>query len=123
MTDEENRRVTCRDGACPEVWSDGLLPPATGFGDSILNCRDCDSANRVHPECWPIEVPQNDPYFPPVDVSSGRPFCIAFTRSLPGQQSLGQCANRQTASPGPPNSRKLSNGDILKHHLDNVSSF
>ena len=61
-----------------------------GFGDSILNCRDCDSANRVHPECWPISVPQNDPYFPPVNVSSGRPFCIAFTRSLPGQQTLGE---------------------------------
>ncbi|KAF0289714.1 Peroxidasin [Amphibalanus amphitrite] len=66
-----------------------LTPIHKGFGDSILNCRDCDSANRVHPECWPIRVPENDPYFPPVDVSSGKPFCIAFTRSLPGQQSLG----------------------------------
>ncbi|XP_037074559.1 eosinophil peroxidase-like [Pollicipes pollicipes] len=66
-----------------------LTPIHKASGGSILNCRDCDSANRVHPECWPIEVPRNDPYFPPVNVSSGRPFCIAFTRSLPGQQTLG----------------------------------
>ncbi|XP_043188890.1 peroxidasin homolog pxn-1-like [Amphibalanus amphitrite] len=76
-----------------------MTPINKGFGDSILNCRDCDSANRVHPECWPISVPQNDPYFPPVNVSSGRPFCIAFTRSLPGQQTLGprEQINQNTA--------------------------
>ncbi len=32
---------------------------------------------------------QNDPYFPALNTSSGRPHCIAFTRSLPGQQRLG----------------------------------
>ena len=57
-----------------------------GFPDSILDCRSCDSAQTVHPECWPIPVPKNDPYFPALNTTSGRPHCIAFTRSLPGQQ-------------------------------------
>ena len=61
-----------------------------GFPDSILNCRACDSAQTVHPECWPIPVPKNDPYFPAVNSTSGKPHCIAFTRSLPGQQRLGK---------------------------------
>ena len=52
--------------------------------------RACDSSQTVHPECWPIPVPRNDPYFPALNISSGRPHCIAFTRSLPGQQRLGQ---------------------------------
>ena len=82
--------VTLFRGTAMPDNSPAPLRSAAGFGDSILNCRDCDSANRVHPECWPISVPQNDPYFPPVNVSSGRPFCIAFTRSLPGQQTLGE---------------------------------
>ena len=60
-----------------------------GFPDSILNCRSCDSAQTVHPECWPIPVPKNDPHFPAVNATSGKPHCIAFTRSLPGQQRLG----------------------------------
>ena len=61
-----------------------------GFPDSILDCRSCDSAQTVHPECWPIPVPKNDPYFPALNTTSGRPHCIAFTRSLPGQQRQEQ---------------------------------
>ena len=61
-----------------------------GFPDSILDCRSCDSSNTVHPECWPIPVPKNDPYFPALNTTSGRAHCIAFTRSLPGQQRLGK---------------------------------
>ena len=61
-----------------------------GFPDSILNCRGCDSSQTVHPECWPIPVPNNDPYFPATNTSSGHAHCIAFTRSLPGQQRLGE---------------------------------
>ena len=54
---------------------------------------------QVHPECWPIPVPRNDPYFPALNISSGRPHCIAFTRSLPGQQRLGprEQLNQNTA--------------------------
>ena len=53
----------------------------------------------MHPECWPIPVPRNDPYFPALNISSGRPHCIAFTRSLPGQQRLGprEQLNQNTA--------------------------
>ncbi len=39
---------------------------------------------------------QNDPYFPALNTSSGRPHCIAFTRSLPGQQRLGMRALMMT---------------------------
>ncbi len=53
----------------------------------------------MHPECWPIPVPNNDPYFPATNNSNGRPHCIAFTRSLPGQQRLGprEQLNQNTA--------------------------
>ncbi len=73
--------------------------PCQGFPDSILDCRACDSSQTVHPECWPIPVPKNDPYFPALNTSSGRPHCIAFTRSLPGQQRLGprEQLNQNTA--------------------------
>lgn len=76
-----------------------LSPINKGFPDSILDCRGCDSAQTVHPECWPIPVPQNDPYFPALNTTSGRPHCIAFTRSLPGQQRLGprEQLNQNTA--------------------------
>ncbi|MCL4120727.1 UNVERIFIED_CONTAM: hypothetical protein GTU68_004371 [Idotea baltica] len=76
-----------------------FTPLNKGFQNSILDCRDCQSQQRVHPECWPIPVPDNDPYFPSVNISSGRPFCIAFTRSLPGQQTLGprEQINQNTA--------------------------
>uniref|UniRef100_A0A0K2TRR1 Uncharacterized protein n=1 Tax=Lepeophtheirus salmonis TaxID=72036 RepID=A0A0K2TRR1_LEPSM len=76
-----------------------LTPVNKGFPDSILDCRGCDSARTVHPECWPISVPKNDPYFPALNTTSGRAHCIAFTRSLPGQQRLGprEQVNQNTA--------------------------
>jgi len=76
-----------------------LTPINKGFPDSILNCRGCDSSQTVHPECWPIPVPNNDPYFPATNTSSGHAHCIAFTRSLPGQQRLGprEQVNQNTA--------------------------
>ncbi|EFX87909.1 hypothetical protein DAPPUDRAFT_42141, partial [Daphnia pulex] len=66
-----------------------LTPISRGFQDAILNCRDCDSPTNVHPECWPIPIPSNDPFFPKVNLQTGRPVCMSFTRSLPGQQRLG----------------------------------
>ncbi|CAG7726815.1 unnamed protein product [Allacma fusca] len=64
-------------------------PVNKGPSDNILNCRDCESYVHTHPECWPINVPQGDSYYPHMNTSSGRPYCIPFTRSLPGQQRLG----------------------------------
>ena len=65
----------------------------------------------VHPECLPIPIPQGmfrsfhiischfrsfhiilfsgDPFYPPINITTGRPFCLAFTRSMPGQLTLG----------------------------------
>jgi len=76
-----------------------LTPVNKGVHNNILDCRACDSSQTVHPECWPIPVPRNDPYFPALNISSGRPHCIAFTRSLPGQQRLGprEQLNQNTA--------------------------
>ena len=67
-------------------WLGSRLP---GFQDSILDCRRCDSPQTVHPECFPIGIPQNDPFFPPVNISSGQPFCVPLRRSMPGQLTLG----------------------------------
>ncbi|XP_042238092.1 uncharacterized protein LOC121876775 isoform X2 [Homarus americanus] len=66
-----------------------FTPVNKGFQDSILDCRRCDSDRTVHPECFPIPIPPNDPFFPPVNISSGQPFCIPLTRSMPGQLTLG----------------------------------
>ena len=60
-----------------------------GFADSILECKECDAKTRIHPECLPIEVPQGDPFYPQINITSGRPLCLAFTRSMPGQLTLG----------------------------------
>nr|CAH0106290.1 unnamed protein product [Daphnia galeata] len=66
-----------------------FTPVNRGFGGSIIDCNSCDSAKTVHPECAPISVPPNDPWFPHIERSTGRPKCIPFTRSLPGQLTLG----------------------------------
>lgn len=58
------------------------------MNEGILNCLKCDSKDTVHPECFPIPIPDNDPYFPAVDQSGNR-LCIPATRSMPGQQTLG----------------------------------
>lgn len=50
----------------------------------LLNCRSCDSANTVHPECWPIPIPKNDQFF-----KSTRRQCLHFVRSMNAQKSLG----------------------------------
>lgn len=61
-----------------------------GFvGEGILNCAACDSPTSVHPQCFPIEIPDSDPYFPSRDAE-GNKLCIPATRSMPGQLSLGQ---------------------------------
>ncbi|KAF2367927.1 hypothetical protein FHG87_001306 [Trinorchestia longiramus] len=66
-----------------------FTPVNKGFQDSILDCRQCDSPQVLHPECFPIHIPNNDPFFPPVNISSGQPFCMPLTRSMPGQLTLG----------------------------------
>lgn len=65
----------------------------TGFFASIPDCRPCDSPHTVHPECMPIEVPTGDPYYPQVNYTTGKRFCLPFMRSLPGQQRLGTVIN------------------------------
>lgn len=63
----------------------------SGFvGESILDCQPCDAMTTVHPECFPIPVPQDDPYFPKVNITTGKPMCIPVTRSMPGQLTLGK---------------------------------
>ncbi|XP_040565059.1 uncharacterized protein [Lepeophtheirus salmonis] len=64
-------------------------PVNSGFADSILECKDCDAASRIHPECLPIPVPKGDPFYPSINITTGKPFCLAFTRSMPGQLTLG----------------------------------
>jgi len=76
-----------------------FTPVNRGFGESIIDCTSCDSARTIHPECAPITIPPNDPWFPNIDRATGRPKCIAFTRSLPGQLTLGhrEQLNQDTA--------------------------
>ncbi|GAB6023237.1 hypothetical protein CHUAL_008055 [Chamberlinius hualienensis] len=76
-----------------------FTPVHTGFQGSLLDCRSCDSAQTVHPECFPIQVPLNDPYFPPLNSTTTTPRCLALVRSLPGQLTMGprQQINQATA--------------------------
>lgn len=62
----------------------------SGAGNTILDCHGCDARDVVHPECWPIQVPDGDPYFPAINRTSAKPHCLPFTRSLPGQLTLGK---------------------------------
>ncbi|RZF47556.1 hypothetical protein LSTR_LSTR009092 [Laodelphax striatellus] len=59
------------------------------INEGILNCLACDSMVTFHPQCFPIPVPEDDPYFPAVNETTGEPFCIPATRSMPGQRTLG----------------------------------
>src|SRR5699024_8729325 len=55
---------------------------------NLLNCKSCDSRDTVHPECRPIPIPPNDPFFS--QAGNGlRPQCLHFVRSMNAQQSLG----------------------------------
>jgi hypothetical protein len=64
-----------------------FTPMATGPQGSILDCSACDSQKTVHPECMPMPIPNNDPYFP--SVKDGRPQCLHFARSINAQVKLG----------------------------------
>lgn len=64
-----------------------FTPMNTGPDGSILDCSSCDSPKTVHPDCLPIPVPKNDPFFP--SVKDGEKQCLHFARSLNAQTSLG----------------------------------
>ncbi|KAK6624368.1 hypothetical protein RUM44_011227 [Polyplax serrata] len=66
-----------------------FTPVHKGFFASIPDCRSCDSAFTIHPECMPIPIPHGDPHYPQINETNGAPICLAFMRSLPGQQYLG----------------------------------
>ena len=60
------------------------MPQYRGFNKSVLPCRSCDAGN-IHPACFPISIPKDDPFY----RQPGAPKCIPFTRSIGGQQHLG----------------------------------
>ncbi|KAG1649581.1 Peroxidasin [Nymphon striatum] len=66
-----------------------MTPVSEGFEGSILDCKLCDSTTSVHPECYPIQIPDNDSFYPSVNRTTGKRRCLSFTRSMPGQLTLG----------------------------------
>ncbi|XP_076316825.1 eosinophil peroxidase-like isoform X2 [Tachypleus tridentatus] len=66
----------------------------------VLNCKDCESGLTVHPECFPIHIPKNDPFYSAVNLNTGQANCISSVRSLPGQLKLVKIwfYNREGAS-------------------------
>lgn len=65
------------------------LKSIEGFEGSILDCKRCDSRERVHQECYPITIPEDDAFYPSVNEVTGERKCLSFTRSMPGQLTLG----------------------------------
>lgn len=63
-----------------------FTPQYLTSGGQLLNCKTCDSAETIHPECWPIEIPPNDVYF----SQSGTKQCLHFVRSINAQRTLGR---------------------------------
>jgi len=61
-------------------------PTQRGFHATALQCGDCQSKN-IHPACFPIPIPPNDDFFTPFNPSDDK--CIPFSRSMPGQHSIG----------------------------------
>ncbi|CAH1129175.1 unnamed protein product [Ceutorhynchus assimilis] len=76
-----------------------MTPIHKGFDESIPSCRPCDSPRTVHPECDPIPIPAGDSHYPEFNITTGKPICLPFMRSLPGQQHLGprEQVNQNTA--------------------------
>ncbi|XP_071043918.1 uncharacterized protein [Parasteatoda tepidariorum] len=72
------------------VDHDMTFTPMNTASGLPLNCADCESAKNIHPECLPITIPPNDPFYPPINKTTGRPSCISFVRSLAGQLTLGR---------------------------------
>ncbi|CAI2355253.1 unnamed protein product [Caenorhabditis sp. 36 PRJEB53466] len=58
-----------------------FIPSSVARDGSALDCSACNSASRVSPNCAPIQVPRNDPYF--------RTPCMRLTRALNGQENFG----------------------------------
>ncbi|CAI5451438.1 unnamed protein product [Caenorhabditis angaria] len=60
-----------------------FMPSSTArsYGGGSLNCSSCDSPKTVSPNCAPIPVPSDDPYF--------KIGCIRLTRALNGQTGFG----------------------------------
>lgn len=54
----------------------------------LLDCKACDSRVTVHPECRPISIPANDPFFSQAP-NRPRPQCLHFVRSMNAQTRLG----------------------------------
>lgn len=63
-------------------------PLARGPENAVLNCSRCDSFDSLSIHCFPITIDQGDPHYP-AQHSDGTPRCMAFTRSLLGQVTLG----------------------------------
>lgn len=63
-----------------------LTPSYLTSNGKMLNCKACNSKQTVHPECNPISIPNNDPFFRNANKQEQ---CLHFVRSMNAQKTLG----------------------------------
>uniref|UniRef100_A0A0N5BZJ5 peroxidase n=1 Tax=Strongyloides papillosus TaxID=174720 RepID=A0A0N5BZJ5_STREA len=64
------------------------VPTETGPNGTNVDCSSCNSQETVNRNCMPIEIPLDDPFFPPF-LENGERRCLPFIRSLMGNVDDG----------------------------------
>uniref|UniRef100_A0A0K0E5C7 peroxidase n=1 Tax=Strongyloides stercoralis TaxID=6248 RepID=A0A0K0E5C7_STRER len=64
------------------------VPTETGPNGTNVDCSPCNSPETVNRNCMPIEIPLDDPFFPPF-IKNNERRCLPFIRSLLGNVDQG----------------------------------
>jgi len=94
-----------------------LISTAT-VPEEAQGCEPCDSY-KIDEDCWPITIPDGDPWYPPSTVISGykQKRCLPFTRALNGQIYYGPREQMNAQSAYIDGSPMYGTNDYAAHSL------